>query len=308
MSDWSFYERVVVVLTCLAGLLLMTSVYLHFQRNTVVSESRQALHLNVRARVRSWWWILGAVGMCAPIGRWGILLLFFLVSLQALKEFVSVMPTKRQDYPALVLLFYVVLPLHYVLIALHQSLLAFALTPLLAALCLGLTGRHVYNTWRFLGVLICVLSLSALPAYVGEQTGAAREMRLLTVGFILLIVQVSDVAQFICGKALGRHALAPRWSPAKTWEGVAGGLLSAGLLGAASHWLTPFPVAQAVFLALVLSTLGVLGGLLMSAIKRRFGVKDWGGLLAGHGGVLDRVDSLILSAPALTAYLHWVNI
>ena len=115
--------------------------------------------------------------------------------------------------------------------------------------------------------------------------------------FLLLTVQSSDVFQYIWGKLLGRHALSKQISPSKTVEGLAGGMLSATAMGAALWWITPFSPGEAAFVALVINTLGFFGGFVLSAIKRDRGVKDWGHLIEGHGGMLDRVDSLAFSAP-----------
>jgi len=115
--------------------------------------------------------------------------------------------------------------------------------------------------------------------------------------FLILVVQTSDVLQYIWGKLVGRRRIAPALSPSKTVEGMAGGILSATALGAGLWWITPFTVAQAALIALALALLGFLGGLVMSAIKRRRGIKDWGTLIAGHGGMLDRLDSVCFSAP-----------
>lgn len=125
--------------------------------------------------------------------------------------------------------------------------------------------------------------------------------------FLLLVSQLGDVFQYIWGKLAGRHALAPRISPSKTVEGLLGGMSSASILGAALAWMTPFSPWQAAGLALLVSLLGVLGGLLLSAEKRRRGIKDWGTLVAGHGGMLDRLDSVYLSAPGfyLAVWLGW---
>ena len=109
--------------------------------------------------------------------------------------------------------------------------------------------------------------------------------------------QGSDVLQYIFGKLLGRHKVAPLVSPSKTWEGLIGGLGAASLLGAALYWLTPFTPVQAGFVAFLAGLMGFLGGLVASAIKRDQGVKDWGHLIEGHGGMLDRADSLVFSAP-----------
>jgi phosphatidate cytidylyltransferase len=115
--------------------------------------------------------------------------------------------------------------------------------------------------------------------------------------FLVLVVQLSDVLQYVWGKTLGRHAVAPSVSPNKTVEGLVGGIASATAIGAAIWWATPFSPAVAALMALVVTTMGFAGGLIMSGIKRDRGVKDYGVLIAGHGGVLDRIDSLCFAAP-----------
>jgi phosphatidate cytidylyltransferase len=119
----------------------------------------------------------------------------------------------------------------------------------------------------------------------------------MLIAFLIIVVQSSDVAQYIWGKMLGRTRIAPNVSPSKTLEGLIGGGLSAVVIGAAFSSITPFTPWQAGVLSFVIVMLGFLGGLVMSAIKRDRGVKDWGHLIAGHGGVTDRLDSVIFSAP-----------
>lgn len=157
--------------------------------------------------------------------------------------------------------------------------------------------------WRFdagrlcMGLALCVLGVSFAPALLTlELPGYAGKGGFLLM-FLLLVAQLGDVLQFVWGKLLGRHALAPRISPSKTVEGLVGGVLSASALGAALAWMTPFSPVQAALLALGICLLGVAGGLLLSVEKRRRGIKDWGTLVPGHGGMLDRLDSICLSAP-----------
>jgi len=120
---------------------------------------------------------------------------------------------------------------------------------------------------------------------------------LLLIAFLVIVVQSSDVLQYVWGKLFGRHKLAPSISPSKTWEGLLGGVLSATALGAALWWATPFNPWQAALMALAINVMGFFGGLVMSAIKRDRGVKDWGTLIEGHGGMLDRLDSVVFAAP-----------
>src|SRR6185436_19916518 len=116
--------------------------------------------------------------------------------------------------------------------------------------------------------------------------------------FFFFVVQMGDALQYIWGKLIGRHIIVASISPNRTWEGFLGGVASNTLLGAALWWaIPPFRPWQAAVLALVASVLGFAGGLTMSAIKRDRGVKDYGTLVEGHGGVLDRIDSICFAAP-----------
>jgi phosphatidate cytidylyltransferase len=120
---------------------------------------------------------------------------------------------------------------------------------------------------------------------------------MLLIVFLLVVVQSSDVLQYVWGKLCGRRKVAPTISPSKTWEGLIGGVASATALGAALYWITPFGPLEAALMALAANTMGVLGGFAMSAIKRSRGIKDWGNLIEGHGGMLDRLDSMVFAAP-----------
>jgi phosphatidate cytidylyltransferase len=128
-----------------------------------------------------------------------------------------------------------------------------------------------------------------IPGYDGREA--------LLLFFLVLVVQLSDVLQYVFGKLFGRHRIAPRVSPNKTWEGFAGGVACATLIGTALWWATPFAPLEAAAMSLLIALTGFLGGLVMAAIKRDRGVKDYGTLIPGHGGVLDRIDSLTFAAP-----------
>ena len=103
--------------------------------------------------------------------------------------------------------------------------------------------------------------------------------------------------QYIWGKLTGKRKVAPELSPSKTWEGLIGGVLSATVLGVALYWITPFKPWQAGLIAFTICVMGFFGGLVMSAIKRDRGVKDWGTMIEGHGGMMDRMDSVVFAAP-----------
>ena len=152
--------------------------------------------------------------------------------------------------------------------------------------------------------MISVFCISHVPALVTLEIPGYAGRNLLLVAFLVIVVQGSDVLQYVWGKLCGRHKVAPELSPSKTWEGLVGGVLSATALGAVLYWITPFTPLQAAAMAFVMCLMGFLGGLVMSAIKRDRGVKDWGTLIEGHGGMLDRLDSVIFAAPV---FFHFVR-
>ena len=123
--------------------------------------------------------------------------------------------------------------------------------------------------------------------------------------FVLIVVGLNDVAQYVWGKLLGRHAITPQISPKKTVEGFVGGVLtSMAVAGLLTPWLAPFGVVEGAIVGGGLAFLGFAGDVTVSALKRDLGIKDSGAVLPGHGGILDRLDSLVFSAPI---FLHYVR-
>ena len=155
------------------------------------------------------------------------------------------------------------------------------------------------------GLVLCVWCISHVPALLALEIPGYEGRDAFLLVFFILVVQASDVLQYLWGKFAGRRPIAPRLSPSKTVEGLVGGVGCATALGALLSPITPFSVAEAAILSLVVTLLGFAGGLMMSALKRKRGIKDWGTMIRGHGGMLDRLDSLCLSAPV---FLHAVRI
>jgi phosphatidate cytidylyltransferase len=145
--------------------------------------------------------------------------------------------------------------------------------------------------------MICVYCLSHVPALMTLEIPGYEGRNALLVVFLILTVQSSDVLQYVWGKLFGRHRLSPTISPSKTVEGLVGGVLTSTAVAAGLWWMTPFLPWQAALVALAVNVMGFFGGFVLSAIKRDRGVKDWGHMIEGHGGMLDRVDSISFSAP-----------
>ena len=220
-------------------------------------------------------------------------------------EMLTVTGTHRADRPALFTTFFLVIPIQYGLIwagrydlfAVFVPAYAFLVLPILAALSSDTKDFLARTAAIQSAVLLCVYGISYLPALLMLNIRGYEEHNLLLIAFFLIVAQSSDVLQYIFGKLMGRHKIAPLVSPSKTTEGLLGGLTGSALIGAGLVGLTPFRPLQAAFVALTISLSGFLGGLVLSAIKRDHRVKDWGHLISGHGGVLDRVDSICFAAP-----------
>ena len=144
----------------------------------------------------------------------------------------------------------------------------------------------------------------ATPKASGRRAGGT--VRLLF--FFVLMTQLSDALQYAWSKLPSRHLLVPTISQTRTWEGLIGGAASVTLLGTALSYLTePFPeLWHAALTSLVIALMGFAGGMTMSAIKRDRGVKDFGTLVEGHGGVLDRIDSICFAAPVFFHLAHFL--
>jgi phosphatidate cytidylyltransferase len=277
------------------------------------SDARRATVANLNARIRAWWVMCVVLVAAILAGNAGAILLFAAISFLALREFITLVPIQPADHRSLLWVFFIVMPIQYWLVwsdwygmfVIFIPVYAFLLIPTRIAMA-GDTGAFLQRTatiqWA---LMICVYCISHAPALLGlDIPGYAGEGAKLLV-FLVIVVEGSDVFQYVWGKLVGRHKIAPNVSPNKTWEGFIGGVASATLLGGLLWWATPFAPWQAAVMALIAALLGFAGGLTMSAIKRDAGVKDFGTLIAGHGGVLDRIDSLCFAAPVffhLTRY------
>jgi phosphatidate cytidylyltransferase len=287
------------------ALLVIASIAGWILARRVTSASGRATVDNINARIRAWW-VMAAIFLIAiTTGAVLSIVLFSLMSILALREFVTLVPTKPADHRALFWSFFIVTPVQYFLIWLQWYGLFSILIPVYVSILVAIRLALAGDTDRFLervathqwALMICVYFVSYVPALLMLRIPGYERQGPKLMFFLVVVVQLSDVLQYVWGKSLGRRPVAPSISPNKTWEGLVGGLASATAIGTAIWWATPFSPVAAALMALVLTTMGFAGGLIMSAIKRDRGVKDYGGLIGGHGGVLDRIDSLCFAAP-----------
>jgi phosphatidate cytidylyltransferase len=278
-----------------------------------LDEKNRATVQNLNARIRAWWMMVAVFGLALATGGIGSIVLFALTSFLALREFITLTPTRLGDHRTLFWIFFIILPLQYYLIGIRWYGLFSILIPVYAFLFIPIRSAIAGDCEDFLertakiqwGLMICVYCISHVPALLTLNIPGYERQNGKLMFFFVLVVQISDVLQYVWGKTLGRHKIAPAVSPNKTWEGFLGGIISATLIGAALWWATPFTPLQAAGMSLAITVMGFCGGLVMSAIKRDRGVKDYGNMIEGHGGVMDRIDSLCFAAPVffhLTRY------
>lgn len=299
------HPDLIAVLAGLLAVLIVASAIGYALQRRLSPDGTNLVVENLNDRIRAWWVMVVLMGLALVGGKAGVTLLFAFCSFAALREFITLINTGRADHWALVTAFFVVLPVQYYLIwtdwyglfSIFIPVYAFLLLPIIAALR-GDTDHFLMRIaevqWA---LMICVFCTSHVPALLSLDIPGYEGRNVLLIAFLVIVVQISDVLQYVWGKLLGRTKIAPRLSPSKTVEGFVGGALSATAVGAGLSWMTPFTPLQAAFLSLVIVLMGFFGGLVMSAIKRDRGVKDWGHLIEGHGGMLDRLDSVVFAAP-----------
>jgi phosphatidate cytidylyltransferase len=301
------------LLAIIFGLLALFTILGLILRQSVKSEGRRAVVANMNARIAAWWIMAGVIAGALLSGFAATIILFAVISLLALREFITLTPTHRGDHRALFWIFFVFTPVQYVLIWRDWYGLFAILIPVYAFLFLPLRIAVAGDTTRFFertakiqwGLMVCVYCVSYAPALlILHIRGYNRGERALLL-FLLVVAQLSDVFQYVWGKLLGKHKLAPHVSPNKTVEGLVGGGLTAAAIGTSLYWATPFAPWQAALLSLLIVLMGFAGGLVMSAIKRDRGVKDYGSVIIGHGGVMDRIDALCFAAPIFFHTVRW---
>lgn len=269
------------------------------------SEGRSDTVNNLNARIRAWWGMAVVMFGAMLLGSTVTLVVFAFASAMALREFLTLTPTRQADYWPLFIAFFVAIPLQYVLLGMQWYGLFSVFIPVYVFGAISFASAMSQDTDSFFernamilfAVMVCVYGVSHAPGILILAIPGFEGRNVELLFFFLFIVQLSDVLQYVFGKLFGRHKLSPRVSPSKTWEGLIGGGLAATLIGGALHVVTPFGFGVATAVALQIVVCGALGGLVLSAVKRSLGAKDWGSSIAGHGGFMDRLDSVTFSAP-----------
>ena len=270
----------------------------------------------LKLRVRSWWVMIGIFATAMLLSPTAAIVFWAFVSFLALKEYLSLIPTRRTDRRVLFWA-YLAIPIHYYWVGITWYGMFIIFIPVYMFLLLPLRMVIIGETEGFLraagtlhwGMMTTVFSLSHM-AYLlvldPTRNPAAGGAGLLL--YLVFLTQFNDVAQYTWGKLFGKHKVIPKVSPKKSWEGLIGGILTTLVLAILiAPYLTPLTLYEAAGAGLIIGVFGFIGDVTISALKRDIGVKDSGSLIPGHGGVLDRIDSLTYTAPLFFHYLYYLH-
>jgi len=295
----------ILLLGTVVGILVIASIIGAVLAMRVSSEGGRKTVQNLNARIRSWWVMAAVFTAGVGLGSTFTTVLFGGLSFLAMREFITLTKTERADHEVLFWAFFIILPLHYFLVGIQWyglftiliPVYAFAFIPFRRVLT-GDTKNFLSSTARIQwALLVCVYAVSHMPMMLSLPLKNYEGQNAKLLFFFVLTAQLSDVLQYVWGKTCGKRPVAPLVSPQKTWEGTLGGIGTTVLISTSLYWATPFNPWQAALMALLICLAGFFGGLVLSAIKRDLGAKDWGSSIAGHGGFMDRIDSLCFAAP-----------
>ncbi|HFE39009.1 MAG TPA: phosphatidate cytidylyltransferase, partial [Gammaproteobacteria bacterium] len=289
-------------------ILIVASLFVFLLKKRNPGKEYAALTLRIRS-----WWIMASIFFVAIALSRNITLVFLgFVSFLALKEYFSIIPIRRPDRQVLFWV-YLSIPLQFYWVATGWYGMFIIFIPVYLFLFIPFRMTLVGRTENFLraagtihwGVMAFVFSIShvafllVLPPQINPVAGGAG-----LILFLVFLTQFNDVCQYVWGKTLGKRKIIPKISPNKTWAGFIGGVVTTTVIAfVLAPYLTPMNNLHAILAGLIISIAGFIGDVTISAVKRDIGIKDSGSMIPGHGGILDRVDSLIYTAPLFFHFL-----
>jgi phosphatidate cytidylyltransferase len=312
MNWQSFPPSVNIALLVMVGLLAVASLV----SLTLVKLRPERDFRELRLRIRTWWWIVAVFAIAILFNRTVSVWVFGFVSFLAFKEYLTLIPTRRADHRVLFWA-YLAIPAQYYWVWLGWYGMFIIFIPVYVLLLLPMRMVLIGETQGFLraigtlhwGLMITLFSLSHL-AYLlvlPEAKNPAGGLAGLLI-YLVFLTEINDVSQYIWGKSLGKRKIIPKVSPGKTVAGFLGGVATTTLLAVAlAPWLTPLTRYEAVVAGFLIGLSGFIGDVTISALKRDLGVKDSGSILPGHGGILDRLDSLTYTAPLFFHFVYYLH-
>ncbi len=271
-------------------------------------------YTELQKRIQSWWVMIAILFSVLVINKTTAIIFFGFLSFLALKEFLSIVPMRLSDRRA-IFWAYLAIPVQYYWISEEWYGMFIIFIPVYMFLFLPFRMVLVGETkgfikavgvihWALMLTVFCISHIAYLLILPVKNFNAGSIGLVL---FLLFMTQFNDVCQYVWGKLTGKHKIIPKVSPNKTWEGFLGGLgsitISSGFI---APLLTPLNFTQGVFAGLLISVGGFVGDVVISSVKRDLQIKDSGYLIPGHGGILDRLDSLTFSSPLFFHFIYYL--
>jgi phosphatidate cytidylyltransferase len=303
------------------GLLLLASVVavilsLKEYSDDEAGDLRRMEQQNFDGVIRTSWVMMFVFWIGWIAGDWVALTLFGLVSFFALREFMTLSPTRRGDHRSLVLAFFAVLPAQYWLVGAGHFNMFAVFIPVYVFLALPLTSALANDPQRFLernaklqwGIMVCIYGMSHVPALLLLDFPGYNNKNAFMVFFLVLVVQTCMAVQHLASRKLQRKAVAPAISQSFNWASWWIGIGVASVFGAALAGITPWVPGTAFAFSFIACVAGSMGHFVMKALKRDRGIPSWGSqgnAVTGAGGLLDRVDALCFAAPVFFHSARW---
>ncbi len=311
-------EQVGLLFILVFGMLALVSlaVLVMSLRDRNEDDSRTGQIREYSGLLKTSWGMVTVFWIAWALGETIATLLFGLVAFFALREFITLSPTRQGDHRSLVLAFFVVLPVQFALVITRYFDLVTVFIPVYVFLAIPVVSALANDPQRFLertaklqwGIMVCVYGMSHVPALLLLKFPDYQGKNAFLVFFLVFVVQSCMVVQHLVGKKLRRLPSAPEVSQSFNWPSWLIAVTLASLMGGLLAGLTPFKPAQAVAMALIACVSGSLGHLVMKALKRDRGVTNWGSQgksVTGASGLLDRVDALCFAAPVFFHSVRW---
>lgn len=301
----SLYAMVAVV----GVLVLATSI-----RLLLKAKNPNEDYTELALRIKSWWWMIGLFLLVLIVGKGAAIVFFGFLSFLALKEFLSIVPTRQTDR-RVIFWAYLSIPMQYYWVSIDWYGMFIIFIPVYVFLFLPMRMVLIGETEGFIrsasvihwAVMLTVFSIShiAYLLVLPEINVGAGGIGLVL--FLLFMTQFNDVCQYIWGKLLGLRKIMPKVSPNKTWEGFLGGFVTVSICASfLAPYLTPLNRIEGLVGGAIIAVSGFVGDVVISSVKRDLQIKDTGNLIPGHGGILDRMDSLIYTAPLFFHYAFYI--
>mgnify|MGYP005806259525 CR=1 FL=1 len=312
-------QQVAALFLIVFGILVVASVaafLLTFRRRPDDDEAWHAELKHFRRLLGTSWIMVVVFWIAWAAGDTVATLLFALIAFFALREFITLSPTRRGDHRSLILAFFVVLPIQFWLVSTRRFDLFTVFIPVYVFLAIPVVSALAGDTQRFLernsklqwGIMVCVYGMSHVPALLLLEFRAYQGKSAFLVFFLVFVVQTCMLVQHVAARRLKRPPSAPEVSKSFNWSTWLLGMAGGSVAGALLSFITPFRAAQAFAMALIACAAGSMGHLVMKALKRDRGITAWGrrGIsVTGANGLLDRVDALCFAAPIFFHSARW---